>query len=43
MKQEKQKKKGTIRKFLPYYQKYKGIMAFDMLCRLRDAAAEYYN
>lgn len=40
MKQEKQKKKGTIRKFLPYYQKYKGIMAFDMLCAALTTVCE---
>ncbi len=32
MKKEKKSGVGVIRKFLPYYSKYKGIMLFDMLC-----------
>ena len=40
MKQTEQKKKGTIRKFLPYYKNYKGIMAFDMLCAALTTVCE---
>ncbi len=40
MKQKEPKKKGTIRKFLPYYKNYKGIMAFDMLCAALTTVCE---
>ena len=40
MKQKEPKKKGTIRKFLPYYKKYTGIMTFDMLCAALTTVCE---
>ncbi len=40
MKKQKKGGIGVIRKFLPYYAKYKGIMAFDMLCAALTTVCE---
>ncbi len=37
---EKPKKKGLIRRFLPYYKKYRGTMAIDMLCAALTTVCE---
>lgn len=32
VKQKEKKKKGLIRRFLPYYKRYKGVMCLDLFC-----------
>ena len=40
MKVKEQRKKGPIRRFLPYYKKYRGTMAIDMLCAALTTVCE---
>ncbi len=40
MDEKKIKKKGLIRRFLPYYKKYKGILIFDLFCAALTTVCE---